>query len=305
LERTICGTLFPPDVEEGGILTVSIELTAGQDRVSIDPEDGARLTSLVAGGAERLLTAPPEGAAPELVDFLWGCYLMVPWVGRLKDNEIRWGDETHIFPANFGSQSIHGLVRDEAWKVDSSGDSTASMSCTLGNDRWPWGGSFRYEIDLAPGSLTLVLQAEAADRSMPLSMGWHPWFRRLGDTALKVDSDQVLELDDDLIPTGNRRPVDDVTDLRTGPALGERLLDHVYVSSRPPAVITWPDLSMAIEWSAPADTLVIHTPPAGFCVEPQTAWPNAPALAQAGIEGTGLAVVEPGQTAALTTTWIW
>ncbi len=284
---------------------MSIELTAGQDRVSIDPEDGARLTSLVAGGAERLLTAPPEGAAPELADFLWGCFLMAPWVGRLRANEIRWGEATHTFPANFGSQAIHGLVRDEAWNVGSSGDSSAALTCTLGHDRWPWGGTFRYRIDLAPGSLTLVLEAEAGDRSMPVSMGWHPWFRRLGDTALRVDSDQVLELDDDLIPTGNRCPVYELTDLRTGPVLGERLLDHVYVSSRPPAVIAWPDLTMAIDWSGPANTLVIHTPPAGFCVEPQTAWPNAPSLAQAGTEGTGLVTLEPGETTALTTTWTW
>ncbi|MBA3350810.1 MAG: hypothetical protein H0T12_09680, partial [Actinobacteria bacterium] len=209
------------------------------------------------------------------------------------------------FPANFGSQAIHGLVRDEAWTVESSGDSAASMSCTLGADRWPWEASFRYGIDLEPGSLTLVLEAEAGDRPMPLSMGWHPWFRRLGATALTVDSDQVLELDDDLIPTGNRLPVDDVTDLRTGPALGERLLDHVYVSARPPAVITWPDLTMAVGWSGPAETLVVHTPPAGFCVEPQTAWPNAPALAQSGTEGTGLITAESGKPITVTTAWTW
>ncbi len=70
-------------------------------------------------------------------------------------------------------------------------------------------------------------------------------------------------------------------------------------------MISWPDLTMTIGWSAPADTLVIHTPPSGFCVEPQTAWPNAPALAQAGTEGTGLITVEPGQSTALTTTWSW
>lgn len=282
-----------------------IELSAGQDRVSIDPNDGARLTSLVAGGTERLLTAPPASAAPELVDFLWGCFLMAPWVGRLKDNAIRWGEETITFPANFGSQAIHGLVRDEAWEVDRSDGSSAALSCTLERDRWPWGGSFRYSIGLAPGSLTLRLEAEAADRSMPVAMGWHPWFARIGDTRLEVDSGQVLELDDDLIPTGVRRPVDAITDLRTGPVLGERLLDHVYVSPRAPAVITWPDLTMAIGWSPLVDTLVVHTPAAGFCVEPQTAWPNAPALAQSGVGGTGLVTVEPEQTVAVTTTWTW
>lgn len=284
---------------------MSIQLSAGQDSVSIDPGDGARLTSLVAGGAERLVTAPPDGVAPELVDFMWGCYLMAPWVGRLEDNAIRWREATHTFPANFGSQAIHGLVRDEAWEVDASDGSSAALSTTLEHTRWPWGGSFRYTISLTPGSLTLGLEVEAATQAMPVSMGWHPWFVRLGDDRLKVDSDQVLELDGDLIPTGVRRPVDDLTDLRTGPVLGERLLDHVYVSPRPPAVITWPDLTMTIGWSEAADTLVVHTPPAGFCVEPQTAWPNAPALSQAGIEGTGLTTVEPAHPFGVSTTWTW
>src|SRR6185295_10871472 len=99
----------------------------------------------------------------------------------------------------------------------------------------------------------------------------HPWFARpaTGDVAVRVDANEVLVLDADLIPTGEVRTVTVDEDLRSGPQLGGRRLDHVYVNSRGPALVTWPDLGLAIEFDESLPTTVVHTPPHGFCVEPQ------------------------------------
>lgn len=286
---------------------MTITLEAGEDRVSIDPRAGGRLVSLVAGGAERLLTQPPDGAPPEEHRFMYGSFLMAPWVGRIAGNRISWEGGEYDFPPNFRGQAIHGLVMDAPWTAEQPAPETAELACALDRERWPFGGLVRQRIRLAPGLLELTAAIEAAERSMPVSVGWHPWFRRpeRGDGAVRVEADTVLELDDALVPTGAVLPVEGDTDLRPGSPLGDRLLDHVYSSAKAPAIIGWPDLTMHVDWSVPIETVVVHTPEQGFALEPQTAWPNAPALSEAGIDGTGLISLGPGAVAEARTTWSW
>ena len=52
-------------------------------------------------------------------------------------------------------------------------------------------------------------------------------------------------------------------------------------------------------------SVVVHTRAASFCVEPQTAWPNPVALEAAGVSGTGLVTLEPGERFAASMTWRW
>lgn len=286
---------------------MTIELRSGDSRLTIDPGDAARLTSLIAGGAERLVTTPPRGAPASEVKFLFGSYLMAPWAGRLAGNRLSWEGESYDFPLNFRTWAIHGLVLDGVWSVEESNETSAKLSCSLEDTPWPFGGVIRQRMTLGPSSLELVAEAQAADRSMPVSMGWHPWFRRPddGDASILAASDHVLELDGELVPTGLQIPVEGDKDLRNGPPIGDRFLDDVYTRAGAPAVVKWPDLEMRIDWSPPIETLVIHTPEQGFTVEPQTSWPNAPALAAAGTPDTGLIALGPGESASVGTTWTW
>ncbi len=122
----------------------------------------------------------------------------------------------------------------------------------------------------------LVLEASIdADEPMPAALGWHPWFlRRGGDPHVQVDAATTLATRA-MIPTGVRDAVHGRTELREGPALGRRRLDHVFVDAPSPARHRWPDLELRIEFEPPLSTVVVHTPPQAICVEPQTAWPNA------------------------------
>jgi galactose mutarotase-like enzyme len=138
-------------------------------------------------------------------------------------------------------------------------------------------------------------------------MGWHPWFVRTEeeDLSLCVAADEVLETLPDLIPTGGRLSVAGETDLRAGPLLGSRRLDHAYIGVRSPAVVAWPDLVLTIGFGPPVQSLVVYTPPTAVCVEPQTCWPDAATLCGRGIEGTGLVRLGPGETLRASTTWSW
>ena len=282
-----------------------IQLRSGEAVLRIDPSDGGRIVSLVAGGAERILPkARARATAPPLY---WGCYPMVPWPGRLAGGRIPTRDGEVRLEPNLPPAAIHGLGFDKPWEILERSDTAVTMGCDMRGRGWPFGGRARQILRLGDASLDLELELGEYTRSGPAGLGWHPWFARpeTGDLRVRLDARDVLVVDTDLVPTGEVRSVSASEDLRTGPALGDRRLDHVYVRANGPAVVRWPDLELRIEFEASLNTVVVHTPIEGVCVEPQSMWPNAPALAARGVPGTGLRTLEPGESLRASERWMW
>jgi aldose 1-epimerase len=248
-----------------------IRIAADGVTASVDSDRGGRLASLVVGGRE-LLVGPYDDADASI---RWGCYLMAPWPGRLADGRFDWAGRTIRTARTHGRHAIHGLVWGRTWTVESSGPDRASLSCELPIHEWPMGGTVRQEFVLTPGGLRMAAEIEAGAQPMPAALGWHPWFRRRGEVAVQVDSDFTLE-HRRMLPTGRLVAVAGTSrDLRTGPRLGRRRLDDVFVGVRGAPVITWPDLTLRLDTEPEQSTVVVYTPAHAVCVEPQTAWPNA------------------------------
>jgi galactose mutarotase-like enzyme len=206
---------------------------------------------------------------------------------------------------NHGPHSIHGLVFDTEWEVATSVADSISLNRNL-DDLWPLGGEIHHRIAVTPSGMTFSLEARAGPEGMPWGAGWHPWFERAReDVGLKVQAEATLVTTDDLIPSGEVAPVGEERDLRLGPLVGERLLDHVYVAARSPAIVRWPDLELQVGFGPSIETLVVYTPEGAVCVEPQSAWPNAASLAARGVVGTGLAALEPNERSRLEMRWSW
>jgi aldose 1-epimerase len=285
-----------------------IELASGGARLTIDVERGGRIASWSIDGRE-LLVGP---AAPDDRSIRWGCFLMAPWAGRLADGRYRGEDGRLVqVPRTHGRHSIHGLLWDRPWTVAEANPDRAVLTCDVPVDLWPPGCSVRHEVRLTGDRLELVATVTAASAgasgaappaSMPVALGWHPWFRRDAgasdagrDISLRVDAFEVL-VTERMIPTGATKTVIGRTDLRRGPRLGRRRLDHAYVAARSPAVLHWDDLELTIAWDPTPATLVVHTPPPSVCVEPETAWPNAPALEGDARERSGLRLLRPAES---------
>jgi aldose 1-epimerase len=266
-----------------------LELQAGDASVAIDEAHGGRLASLRVGGRE-LLVGP---AGPDDGSITWGCYLMAPWPGRLADGQLQWEGRTIQLRRTHGRHAIHGLVSGVPWSVDAAGGSSAELSVSLERDGWPFGGTVRQRMRLEPDRI--VLEAEIhAEVAMPAALGWHPWFQRRGEPRLRVDGDAVLEARR-MIPTGQLVPVRGTLDLRAGPPLGRRRLDHAYVGVRPPVELTWPDVTLRLETDPWLPTVVVFTPPGAVCVEPETAWPNALALPRPAATAAGARFLAAGE----------
>jgi aldose 1-epimerase len=271
----------------------------------IDPTDGGRIVSLVIAGVERIL--PKARARAREPAIYWGCYPMVPWAGRLANGRIPTKDGEVRLEPNLPPSAIHGLGFDKAWEIVEQSATAVTMRCELRGLGWPFGGRARQTLRLGVRSLELELELGGYTKAGPAGLGWHPWFVRppTADAALGVDSFEVLVVDADLVPTGEVRHVAESEDLRSCPPLGDRRLDHVYVRAKGPAIVRWPDLELRIAYDASMQTVVVHTPVEGICVEPQTMWPNAPLLAAAGLRGTGLKTLEPGDTFSANEEWMW
>ena len=280
-----------------------LRLTAGAASLTIDVERGGRLAAWSVAGRE-LLVGPPAPGDPSI---RWGCFLMAPWAGRLANGRFRASDG-HVVqvPRTHGRHAIHGLLWDRAWSVVDAGPRAVALRCAIPAGLWPPGGVVGHTIRLSEDRLELeatltagALSAGSGARfEMPAVLGWHPWFRRdagHGELALLVNADETLETER-MIPTGASAPAEGRTDLRPGPRLGRRRLDHAYVAARSPAVLRWPDLELRIAWEPTPSMVVVHTPASGVCVEPQTAWPNAPALDRQGRARSGLRLLRPGES---------
>jgi aldose 1-epimerase len=279
-----------------------VRLGDAVDGVALDTDRGGRLASLVLAGRERLLVEPcPADVAPSLA---WGCYLMAPFVGRLSGGEVHWAGHTAQVPRNHGRHAIHGAVFDVPWEVASAGPNTAVLVCELDRSRWPFRGQVAQRIAIARGTLLLEAEIRAID-AMPAALGWHPWFRRDGEVRVGVASDRVLRLGAESIPTGEVDPVDDETDLRAGPSLASRKLDHVFTSAGSPARLAWPDLELRLAFEPPVRSVLVYAHPQAVCVEPMTAWPDAIRLADEGCPDTGLVSLSAGECLVASTTWSW
>jgi aldose 1-epimerase len=284
---------------------VMLELSASGVVTRIDPAEGGRIVSLVIAGVERIL--PKARARAREPALYWGCYPMVPWAGRLSHGRIPTKDGEVRLEPNLPPSAIHGLGFDKSWEIVERSETAVTMMCELRGLGWPFGGRALQTLRLGGKGLELELEVGGYTKAGPAGLGWHPWFTRppRADLELCVDASEVLVLDADQVPTGEVRRVTPSEDLRSGPPVGDRRLDHVYVRTKGPALVRWPDLELRIEYDTSLQTVVVHTAPEGICVEPQTMWPNAPLLAAAGVRDTGLRTLEPGDSLSAAEGWTW
>lgn len=265
-------------------------LTAGDARLTIDPAQGARFTSLIVGGQELLVT---EGYGP----IRWGCYPMAPFAGRIRDGRFTFRGQAHELPRNLPPHAIHGTVFERPWDITGPGELTIDLG-----EAWPFGGRVIQRIDLHEDGLDAALTL-LADEPMPVSMGWHPWFRRhLTGTVdhpappspqveLAFEATTMLERGADGLPTGQL----------TLP--GPRPWDDCFTGLRSAPRVTWPGI-LQLELTSTTDYWVVYDEPVeGICVEPQTAPPDIVNLVVAAGEEPPSA--DRDQPATVAMTWRW
>jgi aldose 1-epimerase len=248
-----------------------LELRAPMARVSVDEVHGGRLASFQIRGFELLVTESPDPMG-------WGSYPMIPWAGRIRRGRFGFRGGDYQLPINMAPHSIHGTCFTRRWDVNPDG----SLAIDLGSS-WPFGGHAIQRFALTASSLTCTIEVHNDIRSMPASVGWHPWFRR--PVSLSFAAGAMYVRDHDYIPTG------ELISPTPGP------WDDCFAEVSTPPRLTWPG-GPTITLTSTADHWVVYDQPShALCVEPQTGPPDAFNLAPQ--------LVEPSHPLIATMTYTW
>jgi aldose 1-epimerase len=167
--------------------------------------------------------------ADELIENKWAKnVILAPFPNRLRDGVYTHEGVMHSFPIkkSSGNNAIHGFCRDanmtvESVKMDAD---HAEMVCTHLYDAdvhpaYPFRFLLKTVLTLRGATFTMGMYITNLDtKSMPVGMGWHPYFRFDGATAsdisMQMPDCQLIVVDDRMLPTGEKVPFDDFKTLR-------------------------------------------------------------------------------------------
>lgn len=229
---------------------------------TIDTIAGGRVASFEVDGVETLVTAARS-------PYDWGMYPMVPYAGRVRNALLTFMETTHQLPVVRDGHALHGSVMHLEWTVEHHSNDSATLTTSLGK-HWPFAGFCTHTITALPDRLRCELSL-CADETMPMQLGWHPWFRTPRQAITSFNA--MLKRDEHGITTSER------VEIPTGD------VDDCFLEPN-----AWPRVTIentTLEIASDCPFWVRFDAPFGdVCIEPQSGPPNgindAPLVLEAG-----------------------
>jgi aldose 1-epimerase len=264
-----------------------LRLAAGEWALEAAPERGGAILSLTRAGRDVLRPTPAVIEGP----FDLACFPLVPYANRIASGTFAWDGEAIRLPRNHLEQAhpLHGIGWLLPWEVISSDDGSMVMRLVhRGDATWPWPFSAEQRLALTPNGLEATLEiVNDGDRSMPVSLGFHPYFAA-ADT-LCFEAEGVWLADAEMLPE-RHAAANALGDWSAGASLSQPdLVDHCYTGWSGVATIARADGDIVLE-AENAPALHVYVPPGKdfFCAEPVTAMPDA-------VNHDGAATLSPGE----------
>lgn len=187
-----------------------------KNEFTLVPERGACVIDIQFGGDKIL-----DGCStPEEVDFNdWGkSALLFPFPNRLENGQFIWQDKVYQFPINDATtgNALHGFLRDCAMQVidNQCNKNQASITCGYRYDGenfayypFPFDLKITYTISDEHGFTTFVEVQNTGYAALPMSFGWHPYFKiapTIKDVQLKLPEVEMVGINARMLPTGKR-----------------------------------------------------------------------------------------------------
>jgi aldose 1-epimerase len=268
----------------------AIELHCGESTVRLFPQHGAAVGNWQWRGLS-LLHAPDGQAA---------CFPMLPYANRIAHGRLP--GEAVLPPHPGEAHSLHGIGWQRGWRVIEQHAAHVVLGLQHGADRdWPFDFTATLSIALGENWLTHTLWVtNTGQRSMPLGLGFHPFFPAGAGTRLSADWSGRWDVSPDHLPVGLApEPV------APGPVdVGPWRVNNCYTGWNGKAVLSYPDHALLLSADPLCRFLQCYRPgteSAFVAIEPVTHIPNAHQLRAAGVPDTGLCDLAPG---AVMSTWM-
>jgi aldose 1-epimerase len=139
---------------------------------------------------------------------------LFPFPNRLNHAQYTFEGKNYALEKNFPQENnaIHGLVLKTNFivKKELANEEEARVELTYRSEGETQGYPFRYELSIiyvlsSSGFSCTTKTINTSDTDIPVGDGWHPYFKtgtQLNNLFFQLPSDEILETDEKLIPTG-------------------------------------------------------------------------------------------------------
>lgn len=272
-----------------------LALSNGPHEALIAPGAGGRIlrwtTDLPRGRHDWLVPVTDEGWPAHA----WpkgGMFPLAPFSNRVRDGLLRWQGRVCTLARHAGQpHALHGHAQAATWDVVDRTADTATLHYVhpTGGDGWPWAWSAMQTVHLRPDGLRVTLALTNHDTSpMPAGLGLHPYF-----TARSVTLRAATQWEHEAELA--QRPHPNHQDKWTR---GSHTWTVFLSDWNGLARVHWPDTpGLRLVTEGTMSHLVLHAPEGRYlCVEPVTHVCDGANLADAGMPGTGIKRLAPGET---------
>jgi aldose 1-epimerase len=200
-----------------GIIKLVNEKTG--EYISILPEMGARLNELVLSknGIKHQLLDGCETYEALLEDQKENKFKgsnLFPFPNRINHGRYSHNGNDYQLKKNFPGEdnAIHGLILSSIFRVKGKSENQKEVNLLLeykfngAHSGYPFSSILELRYTLSDSGMQCCTKVtNDSDTSIPFGHGWHPYFKTgslLNDIYLKIPSNQILETDERLIPSG-------------------------------------------------------------------------------------------------------
>lgn len=281
-------------IEETEIENIkAIQLRKG-DKVVMEvlPDQGAMLNKLLFQVGDEWLEAIEGYEAYADVSGNSGSKsaVLFPFPNRLEKGTYRYEGREYVFPVDdaFQGNAIHGFVRNESFKVlemdanDNGGSAKVAYYYSGDRNYYPFAFGLTIEFHYSEDRMDVKFDVEnRGNGHMPIGLGWHPYLtinkRPLSSLKMKLPFVSQVELNDEMIPTGN---VNDFMDYEEPNDIGENAFDDCFkLIMQDNSILYSPEdaVGLALEASKECLFLQVFTPSArnSIAIEPMNCNINA------------------------------
>ncbi len=188
-------------------MTMGLELRCGDWRAQIVPQTGGAIAALECRGRAILRPTPPA-ALDEGDVRRTACYPLVPYANRIARGRFRAAGRDQVLRENFpdSPHPLHGVGWRRAWSVVRADRTSCELHLAhrpRGEDAldWPFAFDAVETIRIDAGGLQVALEAvNLEDFPVPLGIGLHPLFPRVGTQRLLFSAAGCWRNGADLLP---------------------------------------------------------------------------------------------------------
>ncbi len=230
-------------------------------------------------------------------------FLMLPYVNRVRGNEIRCKD--HVFnmlPNTSEPLALHGVGWQGRWQVLETGADFCQLGFNAPAD-YPFQFTARQKLTLSHDALLIdVSITNKSDFNIPVGAGFHPYFPRNDETKLQFSADYFWLEGPGHMPTDCIRVPPELA-FDTMRPLPDKWRANCYTGWNGQALIEQPSLGYDLEMTASPNLpdLMFYTPPdiEFFALEPQSHTSGYVSTSKCSSPATPMVELTPGATFAV------